>query len=91
MRRVRSRKFKKEFALWQKNFGVVVRRLRKEAGLSRPELARMATFSVSTLETIEQGHGNPGLTRMINLAHALKHTLSYLFGLTQELNDEKKH
>ena len=58
MRRARSRKFKKEFALWQKNFGVVVQRLRKEAGLSRPELARMAKFSVSTLETIEQGHGN---------------------------------
>jgi len=90
MRRVR-RRFKKEFALWQKNFGVVVRRLRKKAGLSRPELARMAKFSVSTLETIEQGHGNPGLTRMMNLAHALKHTLSYLFRLTQELNDKDKH
>jgi transcriptional regulator with XRE-family HTH domain len=92
MRRVRSSiRFKKEFVLWQKNFGVVVRRLRKKAGLSRPELARMAKFSVSTLETIEQGHGNPGLTRMMNLAHALKHTPSYLFRLTQELNDEEKH
>jgi transcriptional regulator with XRE-family HTH domain len=86
-----SNKFKSEFALWQKNFGVVVRRLRKKAGFSRPELARMAKFSVSTLETIEQGHGNPGLTRMMNLADALKHTLSYLFRLTQELNDEEKH
>jgi transcriptional regulator with XRE-family HTH domain len=86
-----SNKFKSEFALWQKNFGEVVRRLRKKAGLSRPELARMATFSVSTLETIEQGHGNPGLTRMMNLAHALKHTLSYLFTLTEKLNDEEKH
>lgn len=86
-----NKKFKSEFALWQKNFGVVVRRFRKKAGLSRPELARMAKFSVSTLETIEQGHGNPGLTRMMNLAHALKHTLSYLFRITQELNDEEKH
>lgn len=86
-----SKKFENEFALWQKNFGVVVRRLRKKAGLSRSELARMAQFSVSTLETIEQGHGNPGLTRMMNLAHALKRTLSYLFELTQELNDEEKH
>lgn len=86
-----SNKFKSEFALWQKNFGVVVRRLRKRAGLSRLELARMAKFSISTLETIEQGHGNPGLTRMMNLAHALKHTLSYLFRLTEELNDEEKH
>jgi transcriptional regulator with XRE-family HTH domain len=85
-----NNRFKSEFALWQKNFGEVVRRLRKKAGLSRPELARMAKFSVSTLETIEQGHGNPGLTRMMNLAHALKHTLSYLFRLTQELNDKDK-
>jgi transcriptional regulator with XRE-family HTH domain len=86
----RSKKFKKEFALWQKNFGVVVRRLRKKAGLSRPELARMAKFSVSTLEHIEQGCGNPGLTRMMNLAYALKDTLSYLFELTQKLNDEEE-
>jgi len=86
-----SKTFKIEFALWQKNFGVVVRRLRKKAGLSRPELARMAKFSQTTLEHIEQGHGNPGLTRMMNLAHALKHTLSYLFRLTQELNDKERH
>jgi len=84
-------RFKSEFALWQKNFGVIVRRLRKKAGLSRPELARMAKFSQTTLEHIEQGHGNPGLTRMMNLAHALKHTLSYLFRLTEELNDSEKH
>lgn len=90
MKRRRNKKFEKDFELWQKNFGVVVRRLRKKAGLPRPELARMAKFSVSTLETIEQGHGNPGLTRMMNLAHALKYTLSYLFKLTQELNDEEK-
>lgn len=86
-----SKKFEREFALWQRNFGVVVRQLRKKAGISRAELARMAKFSVSTLETIEQGYGNPGLTRMMNLAHALKCTLSYLFRLTQELNDKEKH
>ena len=83
----KTKAFEQEFARWQRNFGVVVRRLRKKAGLSRRELASMAKFSVSTLETIEQGRGNPGLTRMMNLAHALKHTLSYLFRLTQELND----
>jgi transcriptional regulator with XRE-family HTH domain len=86
----KTKAFQREFAVWQKNFGVVVRRLRKKAGLSRPELARMAMFSQTTLEHIEQGRGNPGLTRMMNLAHALKHTLSYLFRLTQELNDEEK-
>ena len=87
----KTKAFQREFAVWQKNFGVVVRRLRKKGGLSRRELASMAKFSVSTLETIEQGHGNPGLTRMMDLAHALKHTLSYLFRLTQKLNDEEKH
>ena len=50
----------------------------------------LAKFSQTTLEHIEQGHGNPGLTRMMNLAHALKHTLSYLFRLTEELNDSEK-
>jgi DNA-binding XRE family transcriptional regulator len=83
-----SVKFKKEFAMWQKNFGVVVKQLREKRGLSRPELARLAKISVSTLAHIEQGHGNPGLTRMFDLADALKHRLSYLFKLAQKLNEK---
>jgi transcriptional regulator with XRE-family HTH domain len=84
-----SAKFQREWKLWQKNFGIVVKQLRKKRGLSRRELAALSKFSVSTLETIEQGHGNPGLTRMFNLAEALQHRLSYMFKLAQELNDKE--
>jgi transcriptional regulator with XRE-family HTH domain len=83
-------KFKEEFAMWQKNFGIVVKQLRKKRKLSRPELARVAKFSVSTLAHIEQRRGNPGLDRMCNLADALKHRLSYVFKLAQKLNEKKK-
>jgi transcriptional regulator with XRE-family HTH domain len=50
--------------MWQKNFGIVVKQLRMKRGLSRPELARLAKISVSTLAHIEQGRGNPGLDRI---------------------------
>jgi DNA-binding XRE family transcriptional regulator len=85
-----SAKFKKEFALWQRNFGIVVRQLRMKRRLSQRELAKKAKLSVSTLERIEQGRSNPGLTRMMDVAHALKHRLSYLFKLVQELNEKKE-
>ncbi len=56
---------------------------RLEAKLSRRELAKRAKFSVSTLVHIEQGHGNPTLNSMENLAIALGTRLSRLFELTQ--------
>jgi transcriptional regulator with XRE-family HTH domain len=76
--------FEREFAQFQKDFGIVIRQLRKKAHLSRPELARRAKFSQSTLEHIEQGRGNPSLSRMENLATALDHRLSYIFKLAQD-------
>ncbi len=78
------RRFDREFARFQENFGLVVRKQRIKAKLSRHELAKMAKFSVSTLNHIEQGRGNPTLTRMENLAAALRTSLSRLFGLTQD-------
>lgn len=84
MRRIRSKAFEREFARWQKSFGVVVKQQRLKAKLSRRELATRAKFSVSTLIHIEQGHGNPTLTRMENLAVALRTTLSRLFKLAEE-------
>jgi transcriptional regulator with XRE-family HTH domain len=80
----RGNAFEREFARFQRNFGTVVKQLRLKAKLSRKELAQRAKFSVSTLIHIEQGHGNPTLTRMENLATALKHRLSYIFQLTQD-------
>ena len=84
MRRIRSKAFEREFARWQKSFGIVVKQQRLKAKLSRRELATSAKFSVSTLIHIEQGHGNPTLTRMENLAVALRTTLSRLFKLAEE-------
>ncbi len=56
---------------------------RLKAKLSRRELAKRAKFSVSTLVHIEQGHGNPMLNNMENLAIALGTRLRRLFELTQ--------
>jgi transcriptional regulator with XRE-family HTH domain len=80
----RSKAFEREFARFQRNFGAVVKQLRLKAKLSRKELAQRAAFSVSTLMHIEQGHGNPTLTRVEKLATALKHRLSYIFQLAQD-------
>ena len=52
--------------------------------MSRRELAKRAKFSVSTLIHIEQGRGNSTLTRMENLAVALRTSLSRLFKLAQD-------
>jgi transcriptional regulator with XRE-family HTH domain len=82
--RGRSKAFEREFARFQRNFGAVVKQLRLKAKLSRKELAQRAKSSVCTLIHIEQGHGNPTLTRMENLATALKHRLSYIFQLAQD-------
>jgi transcriptional regulator with XRE-family HTH domain len=78
-----TKAFAREFAWWQKNFGAVVKEQRLKAKLSRRELAKRAKFSVSTLVHIEQGHGNPMLNNMENLAIALGTRLSRLFELTQ--------
>lgn len=85
----KSTKFKLKFRRFQKNFGIVVCQLRKERHLSRPELARLAKFSKTTLAQIEQGKGNPSLRRMENLAAALHRRLSYIFKLTQDMRESK--
>ena len=80
----KTKAFEREFAWWQKNFGVVVKEQRLKAKLSQRELAKRAKFSVSTLVHIEKGRGNPMLNSMENLAIALGTRLSRLFDLTQE-------
>lgn len=86
----KNRKVEREFERFQENFGMVVRLLRKKRHLSRPELARLAKFSQTTLEHIEQGKTNPSLTRLENLATALRYCLSYIFKLAQDM-DESAH
>ena len=80
----RTKAFEQQFARFQKNFGAVVKEQRLKAKLSRRELAKRAKFSVSTLIHIEQGRGNPTLTRMEKLATALRTGLSRLFKLAQD-------
>jgi transcriptional regulator with XRE-family HTH domain len=82
-----KRAFEREFARFQKNFGIVVSQFRKGAHLSRAELASRAKFSVSTLVHIERGRGNPSLNRMESLAAALNQRLSYIFKLAQDLDE----
>jgi transcriptional regulator with XRE-family HTH domain len=85
----KSRKFEGEFRRFQKNFSIIVCQLRKKRHLSRPELAQLAKFSKTTLEHIEQGKGNPSLGRMENLAAALRCRLSYIFKLTQDMDESE--
>jgi len=82
-----TKRFEREFRSFQKKFGIVVRQLRKKRHLSRPELARLAKLSQTTLEHIEQGRANPTLGRIENLAGALRHHLSYIFKLTQNMDE----
>jgi transcriptional regulator with XRE-family HTH domain len=82
-----NRKFELEFQQFQRNFGIVVRQLRKNRRLSRPELARRSKFSQTTLEHIEQGKANPSLARLENLATALRYRLSYIFKSAQDMEE----
>lgn len=91
MRRVRSRSSRRSSPCGRKTSGSWFDGSARRLGYRDRNWRGWLSSASPRWETIEQGHGNPGLTRMMNLAHALKHTLSYLFGLTQELNDEEKH
>ncbi|MFJ8695101.1 helix-turn-helix domain-containing protein [Streptomyces roseolilacinus] len=53
-------------------FGIVLRRLREEAGLTQEELTRRSGVSVSTIRGLETGkRGNPRMTTVQQLADAL--------------------
>jgi len=53
------------------SFGGHLRALRKQAGLSRAELARSAGVPVSTLRHWENDRGFPGVPALLRLAEAL--------------------
>ena len=85
----KNRKFELEFRQFQRNFGIVVRQFRKKRHLSRPELARLAKLSQTTLEHIEQGKANPLLGNMETLAEALGYRLSHIFRLVQDMEESR--
>jgi transcriptional regulator with XRE-family HTH domain len=83
MRTKRDPRLEREFAIFQKNYGAVVKMLRLKVKLSRAELARRAKVSVSMLANLEQGCGNPTITRMVNISEVLKVRLSRMFEMAQ--------
>lgn len=58
--------------------GAVVRRLRKQAGLSRPQLGERSGLSVRFLAKVEGGTGNISYLRLLQLARALDTNLASL-------------
>lgn len=55
--------------------GKNLRRMREDAGLSRPALARMAGVSESLLRNAEQGVQAPALVALVAIAEVLDVTL----------------
>jgi transcriptional regulator with XRE-family HTH domain len=58
-------------AIEANRFGARLRELRTSAGLSQPELARMAGMSKDGLARIEQGRRSPSWDTVLALAAAL--------------------
>lgn len=59
--------------------GALLRQLRTDAGLSLASVAETAGLSPGLLSQIERGMGNPSLTTLIKLAHALDVPVSRFF------------
>jgi len=55
-----------------KNFGLNIRRLRKERKLSMQKLANIAEIEISQIYRIETGKINPKLTTILSIARALE-------------------
>jgi transcriptional regulator with XRE-family HTH domain len=89
MPRKRDPRLEREFAIFQKSYGAVVTKLRLKAKLSRAELARRAKVSVSMLANLEQGCGNPTITRMVNISEVLKVRLSRMFEMAQDMKEKR--
>ncbi len=86
----KNRKFELEFrlSLFKANFWNCCSSASEEAPFYPAlRLARLAKFSQTTLEHIEQGKANPLLGSMETLAEALGHRLSYIFRLAQDMEE----
>lgn len=59
--------------------GKRIRKLRRKAGLTQGELAEKAKVSPKHLGEIERGRGNPYLSNIESLAHALDTPLAAIF------------
>ncbi|CAH1748285.1 HTH cro/C1-type domain-containing protein [Thauera humireducens] len=72
-------------------FGKVLRRVRREAGLTQEQLGFEADLRRTYVSLLELGQQQPSLTTILKLAAALQRRPGELLDLTaNELNNEKK-
>ena len=64
-------------------FGRVLRRLRKEAGLTQEQLGFEAELRRTYISILELGHQQPTLTTILKLAKPLKRTAHEIVGLVE--------
>lgn len=64
-------------------FGKVLRRLRKEAGLTQEELGFEADLRRSYVSILELGQQQPSLTTILKLARPLKHSAQEIVGMVE--------
>lgn len=66
-----------------RKFGEVLRRLRKEAGMSQEELGGVAGLQRKYISLLELGEKQPSLNSVFNLAHALRLSASELVAFVE--------
>ena len=65
------------------SFGVVLRKLRKAAGLTQEELALEAGLRRTYVSMLELGHQQPSLTTILKLAAALGRSAGEIVGAVE--------
>jgi transcriptional regulator with XRE-family HTH domain len=65
------------------SFGVVLRRLRKTAGLTQEKLAEVADLRRTYVSILELGQQQPTLTTILKLAKALRCPAAEIVGLVE--------
>lgn len=69
------------------NFGVRLRELRKERGLTQAELAKLLSIGESTISFYESGKRQPDYETLIRLADFFNVSVDYLIGRTDDKNN----
>lgn len=64
-------------------FGKVLRRLRKEAGLTQEELGFEADLRRTYISILELGQQQPSLATILKLAKPLKHSAQEVVGMVE--------